>query len=187
MRILIILILFGSTCWAQSHKTYYSIEEAKRNPELVYHLDLSKQKLKQVPEDILLFSNLESLSLRKNKLKEIKLDLSSLTQIKTLNLSKNKLNNIPKWVYQLPKLEELNLSQNPINKIDPEINQLTLLLIFDCWDCELKELPLEMKELQKLIEVDIRQTYIRQQDAGEYFKWWPNTKVQTTWGCNCGH
>jgi leucine-rich repeat protein SHOC2 len=50
-------------------RTFRSLERALQNPDQVYRLDLSGQKLKEVPEDIRKLRNLNHLDLGNNRLK----------------------------------------------------------------------------------------------------------------------
>ncbi|MEO8734193.1 MAG: hypothetical protein ABI373_07670, partial [Flavobacteriales bacterium] len=52
-------------------KTYHSLARALQHPDSVYRLDLSHQKLKEVPEDVRKLKNLNALDLGRNKLKEL--------------------------------------------------------------------------------------------------------------------
>jgi hypothetical protein len=78
------------------------------------------------------------------------------------------------------------LARNPVTSVPTHISNLNTLVVFDCWLCYIEELPEEMKSLKNLKEIDLRQTYIREQDSDIYSDWWPNANIQTTWGCDCG-
>ncbi|HRH39091.1 MAG TPA: hypothetical protein PK760_12130, partial [Flavobacteriales bacterium] len=51
-------------------RTYHSLERALQEPDKVFRLDLSKSKLKEVP-DLRMFKNLNALDLSQNKLKSL--------------------------------------------------------------------------------------------------------------------
>jgi Leucine-rich repeat (LRR) protein len=181
--LLLAFTVLSINVWSQN--TIYTDLDQITDPSQVKHLELRKMKLSSIPSEVFKLSNLEYLDLSKNRIEKIPIEIKDLTHLKTLVLSKNKIIQISPLT-GLKNLEELHLDRNPIEKLPSEISNLEKLLVFDCWQCYLDELPIEMKQLQSLIEIDIRQTYIRQQDAGIYYEWWPNAKVLTTWGCNCG-
>ena len=69
----------------QKFKEYKSLEEALKNPESVYRLNLSNQNL-TIPKDVWLkFPNLEFLSLKDDHLKEIPEEISLLKNLRTIN------------------------------------------------------------------------------------------------------
>jgi Leucine-rich repeat (LRR) protein len=181
-----IIIFCGLLHFGFSQNTFTNLEDALKNPESVKFLSLSKNRLKTFPVEIMKFSNLEYLDLSKNKLTTLPDTLRGLNNLKTLALNNNKLNQISEGITDLPNLKELYLARNPITQIPIHISKLDALVIFDCWLCHIDELPEEMKSLKNLKEIDLRQTYIREQDSDIYSDWWPDAKIQTTWGCNCG-
>ncbi|OIV42627.1 leucine-rich repeat domain-containing protein [Flavobacterium johnsoniae] len=69
--------------------TFYNLEEAKRKPELVVELDLSKTKLEVFPEEILKFKNLKFLILSENEISEIPNEINKLRFLIGIDLSKN--------------------------------------------------------------------------------------------------
>ncbi len=181
-----ILIFCGLLQFGFCQSTFTTLEEASKKPESVKFLSLSKNKLKTFPVELMNFNNLEYLDLSKNKLAHIPDTLKNLKKLKTLVLNNNKLAQIEKGITNLPNLEELYLARNPIVEIHAHITNLNALVVFDCWLCHVEELPEEMKALKNLKEIDLRQTYIREQDSDIYNEWWPDANIQTTWGCNCG-
>ena len=70
-------------------KTYRSLEEALREPDEVYYLDLSNKNLAQVPSDILRFHSLKSLYLNFNKLTDLPEDITELKNLETIDLTGN--------------------------------------------------------------------------------------------------
>ena len=87
--------------------------------QLVYlrSLNLSRNRLKLVPESVGHLSKLESLDLSANHLTELPNSLGELIQLRSLNLSQNRLSQIPGQVAQLSQLESLNLSANQLTDI----------------------------------------------------------------------
>ncbi|MEO0470682.1 MAG: leucine-rich repeat domain-containing protein [Bacteroidota bacterium] len=129
-------------------KVYYSIGEAMRNPDEVYKLSLMDQKLKQFP-DIYRFRHLQVLNLSNNKIKEIPAEIERLPnltavilhnnkirilpdEMKTLNnlramyLGKNRIATMPAWVGGLSKLRKLDLSYNLVTQYEIELIRFRL-------------------------------------------------------------
>ena len=93
-------------------KWYYSIDEAVREPEKVVKLSLSGDKLKQFPDDVLRFPNLQILNLSDNKLKTLPDEISDLENLQVLILTGNRLQALPEGMRLLNNLTHLYLSGN---------------------------------------------------------------------------
>ncbi len=92
-------------------KEYISLEEALKEPEKVYRLNLSNQDLKLPPDSVWAkFKNLEYLNLRNNHLKNIPIGLSYLNKLKVLDLSSNDFKLLPQSLSKLENIEEIYLN-----------------------------------------------------------------------------
>ncbi|XP_038661989.1 malignant fibrous histiocytoma-amplified sequence 1 homolog [Scyliorhinus canicula] len=105
-------------------------QTAEQNPEQV--VDLSRQRLKVLPADILKMPYISQLILDRNRLKNVT-DLRKLSNLKTLIMSKNELVDFPSDIGALRHLEKLHLNQNKIQQIPegilsqlPRLKQLKL-------------------------------------------------------------
>ena len=68
-------------------KEYTSLEEALKNPEKVYNLNLSNQNVSVPKEAWAKFTHLETLSFKNDHLKEIPFEIGLLKNLKMLDLS----------------------------------------------------------------------------------------------------
>jgi len=124
-------------------KNYTNIDEALKNPEKVYRLDLSNQNV-NIPNEVWLkFINLEFLSFRNDHLKEIPNEIGLLKNLKILDLSGNDFKELPKSLSGLFNLEELFLNDETNFKLKKSIDVISLLP-------ELRILHLENDRLKKL-------------------------------------
>lgn len=108
-----------------SEKTYRTIKSALRNPNKVVILDLSGQKLTELPEDIVKLTNLKFLDLGdkpKNllfnspyarfKYCEVEGGLRHFDRIPSKNYNSNYIKNLPKGLTDLPNLKLIRLTGN---------------------------------------------------------------------------
>lgn len=119
---------------------FYSMTEAMREPEKVYKLSLTRQKLKRLPANIIMrFPNLQVLNLSHNKIKEVPDQIVQLENLQILILHHNKLRNMPADMRDLDELRELYIGYNrfiqipawvgglgKLRQLDVTSNQLTL-------------------------------------------------------------
>ena len=157
-KIIIIVILAISnvvTCQTTSdkNKEFKSIEEALINPEKVYRLNLSNQKVLLTDIEWSKFVNLEYLNLENDHLKEIPKGVTNLKTLKVINLNGNDFNNLPVEFSNLTNLEELYLNdEKNINlpKTLGVLSKLPKLKSLHLEDNNLKRLPSKILELKNL-------------------------------------
>ena len=167
-------------------KVYTSLSEALQTPEKVYKLDLTKQKLKTFPMEIIKLYNLQELTLAKNKLTEIPKEIGTLTNLQKLNLEKNELTVLPSTIGNLTNLKELILNRNEIFKLPPEIGNLINLEKLDMWSNEIDVFPEEISKLKNTLKVlDLRVILINLEKQKKIVELLPNTEVYMNKSCNC--
>ena len=191
MKNLFLVILFFQLSVAgicQSDRTYESLEEALRKPELVEKLDLRESPVTQVDPKFKKFIHLKELCLRdckiselpdflqalpstcldlsNTKLTEIPLSIRNYKQLETLLLFDDKISHIPYWLGELKTLYCFGLSGN--KNVD-SLNNLGRLIWMDALDLSelgLKQIPdfvFEMKKLDYLKMTDNEIASIPQQ------------------------
>ncbi|MHA1192093.1 MAG: leucine-rich repeat domain-containing protein [Promethearchaeota archaeon] len=127
-------------------------------------LDLSSNKLEELPYAISNLKNLEELNLGLNQMKDFgalsrlnlslkRLDLQAndltsipnfifnLKNLESLNLYENMISEIPKDISNLSNLQELNLGGNGLNKIPFYVGKLKNLRVLNLWKNNLSDLP----------------------------------------------
>ncbi|HAI76251.1 MAG TPA: hypothetical protein DCM08_08380, partial [Microscillaceae bacterium] len=131
-------------------KVYRSMAEALAEPEKVIILDLSDQKLTQVPGGISQLRALEQLYLSNNKLSSIPDDISNCKQLKILMLNGNRLSDLPESLVMLKNLERLELNGNVFTKIPSVLLLMPQLKEIYLFSNRLKALPEEIQTWDSL-------------------------------------
>ncbi|XP_062557364.1 leucine-rich repeat-containing protein 40 isoform X1 [Armigeres subalbatus] len=132
----------------------------------VYNVDISKNKLGEVPAGIVNLANqLTELNISFNLLKTIPMFFSQFERISYLNVSNNLLTDLPEVVGLLVTLRELNMANNQLKRIPPcvyELKGLEILLArgnkieeIDASECGLAALP-------RLATLDLANNNIKQ-------------------------
>lgn len=137
----------------ETEKVYTNIDEALKNPEKVYKLNLSNQEINLTNEQWKLFINLEYLYLKNDGLKQIPKEISNLKRLKILDLSGNEFNELPREFSNLYNLEELYLNDEKKLKLTKTLKVLAKLPKLKSLHLEndnLEELPNEINTLKSL-------------------------------------
>lgn len=192
--LMIIVVLFASTASAQlldavaldSMRTFRSLERALTNPDQVYRLDLSGQKLKEVPEGVFQLKNLNALDLSNNKLKELPERLQELRYLQEFRASRNKLTEMPKSFCRLTHLKRLDLSRNALSVLPKCVGAFKELVSLDLWDNDLADFPEEMAEMRALRFLDLRAIQFDEPEMEHLQELMPQVKIFFSQPCNCG-
>ena len=164
---------------------YDNLEEALKNSDKVYRLDLRKKKLKIFPKEILQLKKLQELNLSKNQLKELPGELGTLTNLQVLNVSGNKLQYLPDSIGELKNLKKFVGSRNSLIAIPKRIGDLHNLEVLDLWENDLSVFPEELSKLKKLRWVDLRVILIDDNVQERIRQLLPNTKIFFSPSCHC--
>lgn len=159
---ILILLLISINCFPQKNGYYNNLDSAIANPTKVISLELEKNKLKEIPKEIIEFKNLERLILRRNYIKEVPKELSSLTKLHYLDLSSNYIEELPKELSTL--------------KLD------TLIM----WDNLIRIFPKEFEHLGNgLLYLDLRAIQMNKEEQKTIKQLFPNARKRLDYPCNC--
>lgn len=168
-------------------RQYTTLDEALANADSVYSLKL-KERLKTIPAEVFVsFPNLIELDLSKNRLREIPAAIGSLKNLKRLILFKNLIEELPAEIGELGELEELIINQNELTTLPPEIGKLKKLRYIDMWSNNIVSLPQTMADMPALQEVDLRVIVLSEREREEIGELLQNAKVHMDESCNCGN
>src|SRR5688572_10762815 len=125
--ILIILLCLTFPLHTQDNNRLYDIalQRIKTASETgATSLDLSQLRLTDLPSELWLLPQLESLYLHRNRLRSLPAEIGLLINLQTLSLDFNQLTNLPPEIQQLTYLQGLYVSDNQLTSLPPEIGQL---------------------------------------------------------------
>ena len=123
-------------------------------------LDISKNSLKNLPENFSELDHLESLNLRDNLLKKLPPSFSKLKNLKELDISKNPIKVLPENFSELDHLESLNINDTLLNTLPSCISKLKNLKKLDVSKNLIKVLPENFSELDHLESLNINDTLL---------------------------
>ena len=165
-----------------------NLEQAlKKDPLQVYKLSLKKMKLREFPEEIYQFKNLQTLDVSKNKLIYFPRKITVFPYLQELDFSNNKISSIPKELGELIELKKLIVNQNDLTSLPPEISNLKKLIFLDVWGNDIGFLPPEIESLKETLkEIDMRVILMSNEEHKKIKELLPETKIHFSKSCNCG-
>lgn len=169
----------------KNQKVFISLTEALQNPDSVFRLDLSKQKLTEIPSQVFQLKNLRELKANKNKISVIPEAINNLSLLQTLSLENNRLTKIPHQIGALKNLKYLNLNRNLIEAIPPEIGELFNLEYLELWDNEISEIADDIRFCGSLKTLELRGILFSDEQQKHIHDILPYTKVYFSPSCNC--
>lgn len=138
------------------------ISLTKNNTDTVTTITLYDSGIKKIPEEILLFKNLEALNLRMNDLNNIDLSIIlNLKKLKSLNLEYCNLNEIPDVVFRNNSLIKLNISNNKIKFLPNKLFKMSTLTELYMDGNYYLEIPKEISNLKNLEILSVESSWIK--------------------------
>ncbi|CAG9783116.1 unnamed protein product [Diatraea saccharalis] len=130
-------------------------------------LQITDHKLKEIPHEVLnLCEILRNLDLSKNRLSYLPDELSKFKQLKQLKLESNKLDSLPECIVNLKKLELLNVAYNSIVTLPKSFKCMCNLKHIYLNNNKFKHFPLQLLGLQNLEVVDLSHNKITEIPSG---------------------
>ncbi|XP_015727250.1 DISP complex protein LRCH3 isoform X14 [Coturnix japonica] len=122
-------------------------------------VDLSRNRLSELPAEACHFVSLESLNLYQNCIRYIPEAVLNLQSLTFLNISRNQLSTLPVHLCSLP-LKVLIASNNKLVSIPEEIGQLRQLTELDVSCNEIQTIPPQIGNLESLRDLNVRRNHL---------------------------
>ena len=139
VRYSLIILCFLTSIFSKGQKEFGINAIFKSAPQIV-RLNISEEKLLELPEEISNCKKLKELNLRHNNISELPLWFSSLSELEVLDISGNRNLNIKKTfevISKLPKLRVLKVS-----------------------GCKMLYLPISVRKIKTLRKIDLSNNFI---------------------------
>ncbi|KAF4403127.1 hypothetical protein G4B88_027898 [Cannabis sativa] len=116
-------------------------EEVLNLERSVRTLDLTHNKIVDIPLDICKLINMQRLVLADNLIQSLPINLGKLQSLKVMTLDGNRISSLPDEFGQLVRLERLSISRNSLEYLPETIGSLRNLQLLDVSNNKLKSLP----------------------------------------------
>lgn len=171
MGVIPLLLLVASLCcfngvraqqgdalkWEDS-RLYTSISKASAAREQgtpIYRLDLSKQKLKALPVEILNWTELREVVLDRNRITTLGSELKAFVFLERFSANSNRIRRFPQAFIEMDQLVELQLGDNLIDSIPLNIDEMKSLETLGLWANIIEYFPASLSDLEKLRSLDL--------------------------------
>lgn len=135
LKVLLLVFILPVMLVAQLDKVYLDIEEAIKNPDSVYILNLRPkargQYLEKIPAEIAKFKNLKELYLVGNRLSELPDFIKDLKYLNKLHLDFNSFEEFPTILCEIERLVHLSIGANQIKNLPPSVSKMKNLRFLD--------------------------------------------------------
>lgn len=134
-----------------------SVNSHLENAQRTGVFTLSKMGLSEFPKDAIsqLKNNVRSMDLSCNKIKQIPESIGTFIQLKQINMNSNKLTSIPDEIGHCRKLETITMTDNFIVSVPTTISDLSNLRVLNLSGNQIRIFPVQLAELRHLDVVDL--------------------------------
>jgi len=184
--VLFLLLCSSFRLSAQDTLKVYSWEEALKAPrDSVFALDASHLKWEAIPAELYEFKKLKQLDISKNKLTDLPSEFGVFKNLLVIDASRNKMDHFPIGLCQLTGLHKLLLSRNFMTTLPECIGYFKNLTYLDLWDNPIGELPEQLGKLTALKTVDLRGILFNQKFQDGWRAKMPQVKWLFDAPCEC--
>lgn len=176
----------GESSWERA-PLYTSLDAALavENPLTIYRLDLSRQRLRTVPEDLAQFTELRELRLDHNRLGTLPAFMSDFVHLEVFSAEENELTQFPESMWNWPKLRSLHLGDNWIEAIPLNIDACTALETLGLWSNVIGTFPASLSELKHLKRLDLLNNEMTAEEQELLRIWLPEVELEFSEPCRC--
>ena len=159
---------------------------ALENGMPVLRLDLSRKRLKVLPEKIGDLTELKELILDRNKLSELPASLSALKQLEHFSAKSNQIAEFPQVILGWVNLTHLDLGDNLVDAIPLHIDQLSALKTLSLWSNLIAQYPASLSDLKQLQLLDLEQNDMTEDEQSTLKSWIdPDVELLLSPPCRC--
>lgn len=180
---------FGQSIDWRETPPYTTLDDARAARaagQPIYRLDLTKQRLRVLPDDITEWSEVREVILDRNKLRVIDTDLSRWTELVVFSAESNELEAFPTSLLRWRNLEQLRLGDNQIDSIPLNIDRLQHLKELSLWSNVISHYPASLGDLKTLELLDLQYNDMTAEEQDLLQSWLPErVRVNLSPPCRC--
>ncbi|MGB1384002.1 MAG: leucine-rich repeat domain-containing protein [Flavobacteriales bacterium] len=193
------LLLFASSCFSQSRREvvvgaptdlvwYDDVEsavQAQRAGNVVLAVDLSRKRLRELPADLRLLTDLSYLIVSRNKLASVPEWALEMTDLKALVADYNRFEEFPQELLRMPHLKQVSLGENFLRAIPLDIDAMVDLEILSLWGNVVARFPASLGNLEHLQVLDLLHNEMTVDEQDQLKALLPDVQLNLSEPCNC--
>lgn len=145
----------------------YNLTEALKNPDMYKSARFYAAGLKEFPEQLFLFKNLEEIDLASNEITALPANLNEFKYLKEIHVNRNKLTSLGTEITSCQLLQVLQIQDNPLQTITSDIGKMKTLQEITLGELAVGCLiPSELWTLTDLKKIKITNSNITEIPAG---------------------
>lgn len=159
--------------------------QAQRNGAVVLALDLSRQRLKDLPPDLMLLEDLTYLLASRNRLDHFPDWLADMTDLKAVVADHNRFRNFPEVLFRMPHLTQISMGDNELQGIPLDIDLIADLEVLSLWSNLLAAFPASLGNLEQLQILDLLHNEMTVEEQGMITALLPDVQLNFSEPCDC--
>lgn len=194
------MLLFGwAPVWSQGRREvipgapsdlvwYDDVEsavQAQRSGQVILALDLTRQRLSDLPPDLMLLEDLAYLMVNRNRLQGFPGWLEELKDLRVLIADHNRISEFPDVLLRMPQLEQLSLGENFLTGIPLDIDNMASLEILRLWGNVLASFPASLGNLEHLQILDLLHNEMTVDEQNMLEALLPGVQLNLSEPCDC--
>lgn len=167
---------------------YTSVEEAVKAQQEgndVLALDLSKKRLRELPQELERLSDLTYLLLNRNRLHDLPSWFANLSGLKAVVADHNRFHDFPAALLKMPQVEQVSLGENYLSRIPLDIDAMTHLEILSLWGNVIAQFPATLGNLEHLTVLDLLHNEMTVDEQDFLKELLPQVQLNLSEPCNC--
>jgi Leucine-rich repeat (LRR) protein len=194
------MLLFGwAPVWSQGRREvipgapsdlvwYDDVEsavQAQRSGQVILALDLTRNRLTDLPPDLMLLEDLAYLMVNRNRLQGFPGWLEELKDLRVLIADHNRISEFPDVLLRMPQLEQLSLGENFLTGIPLDIDNMASLEILRLWGNVLASFPASLGNLEHLQILDLLHNEMTVDEQNMLEALLPDVQLNLSEPCDC--
>ena len=159
--------------------------QAQRNGMVVLALDLSRQRLKDLPPDLMLLEDLTFLLASRNRLDHFPDWLAEMTDLKAVVADHNRFRDFPEVLLRMPHLTQISMGDNELQGIPLDIDLISQLKVLSLWDNVLASFPASLGNLTQLQILDLLHNEMTIEEQDMLTALLPEVQLNFSEPCDC--
>ena len=159
--------------------------QAQRNGAVVLALDLSRQRLKDLPPDLMLLEDLTYLLASRNRLDHFPDWLADMTDLQAIVADHNRFRDFPEVLLRMPHLTQISMGDNELQGIPLDIDLITELEVLSLWSNLLASFPASLGNLAQLQILDLLHNEMTVDEQNMLTALLPDVQLNLSEPCNC--